>query len=90
MKVVKVTSKGQVTIPVEMRAALAIGEDTYLEVTVQDDEVRLRKRVATRPLGADDPIWDLIGSEASGTGDGSVDHDRYLAEGERAGWRTSS
>ena len=32
MKVVKVTSKGQVTIPVEVRAALGIDKDSYLEV----------------------------------------------------------
>ena len=66
MKVVKVTSKGQVTIPVEVRVDLGIDEDTYLEVTKEGNEIRLRKVVPTRPLGSDDPIWSLIGAGGSG------------------------
>ena len=42
MKVVKVTAKGQVTIPVDMRAALEIDEDTYLEVSGEGNEPRQR------------------------------------------------
>ena len=33
MKAIKVTSKGQVTIPIEIRTALGIDDDTYLEVS---------------------------------------------------------
>lgn len=90
MKVVKVTSKGQVTIPVEAREKLGISEDTYLEVVVEGSSVRLRKRPEARPLGDDDPIWGLVGTGRGGVSDVSHDHDRYLAEGERKRWRESS
>jgi AbrB family looped-hinge helix DNA binding protein len=90
MKAVKVTSKGQITIPVEIRTALGIDDGTYLEVTEHEDEIRLRKLVAAKPLGDDDPIWDLVGAADSGLGDVSSDHDRYLAAGEVSRWRGSS
>ena len=90
MKVVKVTSKGQVTIPKEVRKALGVADDSYLEVRVVGEEVRLRKLVPTRPLGEDDPIWELVGSASGDKDDVSVDHDKYLAEGEVNRWRKSS
>ena len=90
MKAIKVTSKGQVTIPVEIRLALGIDEQCYLEVSEDGGDIRLRKIVPTRPLGADDPIWDLIGSAESGLQDVSADHDRHLANGEIERWHGSS
>lgn len=90
MKAVKVTSKGQITIPVEIRVALGIDDDSYLEVSEQDDEIRLRKIIRARPLSAGDPIWDLIGRGDSGRRDVSADHDRHLADGEMKRWRESS
>ena len=90
MKAIKVTSKGQVTIPIEIRAALGIDDDTYLEVSEHDQEIRLRKLVPTRPLGEDDPIWRLVGAGNSGVGDAAAHHDRHLADGEIARWRESS
>ena len=90
MKVVKVTSKGQVTIPVEVRLALGIDEDTYLEVSDDGDEIRLRKIVPARPLGSDDPIWTLVGAGESGLGDVASEHDRHLAAAEIERWRESS
>jgi AbrB family looped-hinge helix DNA binding protein len=90
MKVVKVTSKGQVTIPSEVRAALGIDEGSYLEVTEEGEEIRLRKVVPARPLSGDDPIWGLIGAGESSRGDVASNHDRYLAEGEIERWRESS
>jgi transcriptional pleiotropic regulator of transition state genes len=90
MKVVKVTSKGQVTIPVEVRVALGIDEDTHLEVSEDGNEIRLRKLVPTRPLGGDDPIWSLIGIGQSGHRDAAAEHDRHLADGEMSRWRESS
>jgi transcriptional pleiotropic regulator of transition state genes len=89
MKVVKVTSKGQVTIPLKIRNELGIDDQSYLEVSTEGDVVCLRKRPRARPLGEDDPIWDLVGSAASGARDVSRDHDRYLAEAERRRWRGS-
>jgi len=90
MKVVKVTSKGQVTIPSALRASLGIDEGSYLEVTEDEEGIRLRKVVPARPLSGDDPIWSLIGEGASGLGDVASEHDRHLAEGEVERWRESS
>jgi transcriptional pleiotropic regulator of transition state genes len=90
MKALKVTSKGQITIPIELRTALGIDEHTYLEVSEAEDEIRLRKIVSTRPLGREDPIWDLIGAGESGQGRIAIDHDQHLASAEIARWRESS
>jgi transcriptional pleiotropic regulator of transition state genes len=90
MKAVKVTSKGQITIPIELREALGIDEGSYLEVLEGDREIRLRRIVPDRPLDDDDPIWDLIGAGDSGRADVSADHDRHLAEAEVDRWRESS
>jgi transcriptional pleiotropic regulator of transition state genes len=90
MKVVKVTSRGQVTIPVDVRRALGIDEDTHMEVSEDGAEIRLRKLVRTRPLGGDGPIWNLIGIGQSGRGDAADGHDRNLAAGEMDRWRESS
>jgi AbrB family looped-hinge helix DNA binding protein len=90
MKVVKVTSKGQVTIPVELRAAMGIDEDTYLEVSEVDNEIRLKKVIPTAPLNNDDPIWELIGAGESQLADVAESHDRYISEGELERWRESS
>jgi AbrB family looped-hinge helix DNA binding protein len=90
MKVAKVTSKGQITIPQEAREALGITDRSYLEVSVAGDEIRLRKIVRARPLGDDDPIWQLVGMSSGAAADVSADHDRYLADGEVGRWRESS
>lgn len=89
MKVVKLTSKGQVTIPVELRSALGIDEGSYLEVSSDGNEIRLRKIVPVRPLGSDDPIWNLIGAGESGFCDVAEEHDRHLADGETERWQES-
>jgi len=90
MKVVKVTAKGQVTIPSDVRTSLGIDEGTYLEVSEEGEEIRLRKLVPARPLSGDDPIWGLIGAGQSGLEDVAREHDRYLANGEIDRWRESS
>ena len=90
MKIVKVTSKGQVTIPVETRLALGIDQATYLAVSDDGDEIRLRKVVPTQPLGSEDPIWTLVGAGDSGRDDVASEHDRHLADVEIQRWRGSS
>lgn len=90
MKIAKVTGKGQITIPVEIRVALGIDEQSYLEISEDGEEIRLRKIVAARPLGGDDPIWSLVGAGDSGLGDVAAEHDRHLAAGEIDRWRESS
>jgi AbrB family looped-hinge helix DNA binding protein len=90
MKMYKVTEKGQVTLPVEVRESLGIDSQSMLEVWTEGDEVRMRKVDPRDALGPSDPIWELIGVGRSGTRDVSVNHDRYLAEGELRKWRESS
>ena len=90
MKVVKVTAKGQVTIPIEVRAALGIDQDSYLEVVANGDEIRLRRIRSVTPLSGDDPIWGLVGAGESGSPDVAEEHDRHGAEGELQRWRESS
>jgi len=46
--VVKVTSKGQLTLPAEIREDLNIGEDDYLYVTEAGDLI-LMKRIGVDP-----------------------------------------
>jgi AbrB family looped-hinge helix DNA binding protein len=90
MKAIKVTSKGQITIPIELRSALGIDDDTYLEVSASEHEIRLRKLVPARPLSDDDPIWGLIGVGRSAGTETSAHHDRDFADGEIARWRRKS
>ncbi|MEX2273269.1 MAG: AbrB/MazE/SpoVT family DNA-binding domain-containing protein [Vicinamibacterales bacterium] len=90
MKAIKVTSKGQITIPVEIRLAFGIDAQSYLEVSEDGKEIRLRKILRPRPLGSDDPIWTLIGAGHSGLRNVSSEHDRHLADGEINRWRESS
>jgi len=90
MAVVKVTSKGQITIPVEIRRTLGITEDSYVDISLEGDEVHVRKMIPTRPLSHNDPFMDLIGQGESGLDDVSQEHDRYLADGERKRWHGSS
>jgi len=90
VKAIKVTSKGQITIPIELRQSLGIDEGTYLEVTETEFEIRLRKLQPARPLGDDDPIWGLVGAGESGLDDVSAAHDRHLATAEIERWRGSS
>ena len=90
MKAIKVTSKGQITLPIEIRTALGIDEGTYLEVSEHDREIRLRKLTSAKPLDADDPMWGLLGAGRSGRRDVSAHHDRHLADAEIARWRGSS
>jgi len=86
-EIVRLTSKGQMTIPVEVRRRLGLEEGDALILTVHEDEIRLRKLEPFRPLASDDPIWEIIGAGESGLTDVSVHHDRYLAEGEVRRWR---
>lgn len=89
MAIVKVTEKGQITLPIDLRRKLRIGKDDYLVVETEGEYVRLRKVSEAKPLGPDDPIWMLIGKGSSGKPDVSRRHDDYLAQGERKRWRKS-
>jgi AbrB family looped-hinge helix DNA binding protein len=86
MTIVKVTEKGQLTLPIDLRRKLRIGKDDYLSVEAEGEVLKLRKVRERKLLGSDDPIWDFVGKGSSGTKDGSTDHDRYIAVGERRRW----
>jgi len=86
-EIMRVTTKGQLTIPVAIRKKLNIREGDYLQVHLEKNEIRLKKIEPIRPLGPEDPIWQLVGAGASGQKDISVNHDRYLAEGEINQWK---
>lgn len=87
MAIMKVTEKGQVTLPIDLRRKLRISKDDYLEVEADGSVLKIRKIESKRILGSDDPIWDFVGRSGSGGKDGSLRHDLYLAEGERKRWR---
>jgi AbrB family looped-hinge helix DNA binding protein len=87
MAIVKVTEKGQITLPVALRRSLKIGNGDYLVVEMEENVLTLRKVRKTKSLGSDDPIWDFVGRASTGSKDGSTEHDRYIAEGERKRWR---
>jgi AbrB family looped-hinge helix DNA binding protein len=87
MAIVKVTEKGQMTLPVDLRRKLRISKDDYLEVEAEGNVLKIRKVEAKKLLASDDPIWELIGRSGSGEKHGSALHDQYLAEAERKRWR---
>lgn len=89
MSIVKVTEKGQVTIPIHLRRKLGIRKDDYIAVEEEEDYLKLRKVSGTKALAPEDPIWQLVGKGSSGKKDVSRRHDHYLAEGERNRWRKS-
>ncbi|NPV80517.1 MAG: AbrB/MazE/SpoVT family DNA-binding domain-containing protein [Firmicutes bacterium] len=86
-ELMRMTAKGQLTIPISIRRRLNIREGDYIQIYLEGDEIRLRKVEPVRPLSADDPIWRLVGAGASGYTDISVNHDHYLAEGEVERWK---
>jgi transcriptional pleiotropic regulator of transition state genes len=87
MAIVKVTEKGQVTLPIDLRRKLRISKDDYLEVEAEGNVLKVRKLATKKVLAPDDPIWEMVGRSESEAKDVSVQHDRYLAEGERKRWR---
>jgi AbrB family looped-hinge helix DNA binding protein len=89
MPIIKVTEKGQVTLPIHLRRKLGIKKDDYLVVEAEGEYLKLRKVPETKSLGHEDPIWSWVGTASGGKKDVSIKHDRYMAEGERKRWRKS-
>jgi AbrB family looped-hinge helix DNA binding protein len=87
MAIVKVTEKGQVTLPIDLRRKLRISKDDYLEVEAEGSVLKVRKLASKQALAPNDPIWEMVGRSESGAKEVSVQHDRFLAEGERKRWR---
>lgn len=56
MQIVKVTGKGQLTLPIELRRKLRINKDDYLSVEAEGEVLTLRKVPERKVLGSNDPI----------------------------------
>ncbi len=78
-EVVKLTSKGQMTLPVKVRKLLGIKEGDHLAVYVNDEELILRKFLPFKKASPQDAIFKLIG-KGEGPSDSAEEHDKYLAE----------
>jgi transcriptional pleiotropic regulator of transition state genes len=81
-EVVKITSKGQMTLPKLIRDKLKLGQGSYLTVFLKGDEIVLKKINCPEPLSDDDPIWAMIGTVQTQEPDIAEKHDYYLVEGE--------
>jgi len=83
-EVVKVTSKGQMTLPASARKLLGIKKGDHLAVYVNGEELILRKFVPFKKASHKDAIFSLIG-KGEGPPDLAENHDRYLdiEEGDR-------
>ncbi|NLY75494.1 MAG: AbrB/MazE/SpoVT family DNA-binding domain-containing protein [Firmicutes bacterium] len=86
-EIMRVSAKGQFTIPVSVRKKFNIREGDYLQIWIENDEIRVKKVEPIQPLSPEDPIWKLIGAGESGYSDVSTNHDRYLAAGENKRWK---
>lgn len=86
-EIMRITSKGQLTIPVSIRKALKLKSGDYLRVNLDNQEIRLKKVETIQPLSSDDPIWSMIGAGESGQKDISSNHDAYLSQGEVERWK---
>ncbi|MDI6907936.1 MAG: AbrB/MazE/SpoVT family DNA-binding domain-containing protein [Thermoanaerobacterales bacterium] len=78
-EVVKVTAKGQMTLPASVRNLLGIKQGDHLAVYVHGDELVLRKLAPLRKASDKDAIFRLIG-RGEGPSDLAERHDVYLAE----------
>lgn len=82
MNLIRIRSKGQVTLPLAVRKALGASEGDYLVCEVQNDSVVLRKAPVYPRASFNDGIWKLVGSaeDREGKDDVSVNKHKYLGE----------
>lgn len=79
--IVRLTSKGQLTLPSSIRRKLGIGKGSRLFVVLDKDELRLKKiEGGNIPVFTEkSSFFDLIGS-FEGPRDLARNHDSYLSE----------
>lgn len=85
-RLTRLTAKGQLTIPVEIRKNFNLKPGDYLAVSTADGNIIVKKATTITPLTDNDPIWKMIGIGKSSYTDASEKHDSYLAEGEIESW----
>lgn len=78
-EIIKVTSKGQMTLPKAIREKLKLSKGAHLAVYLNGEEIVLKRIEPFRPLGQDDPIWDLAGV-IDDEPDVGVRHDVYVVQ----------
>ncbi len=86
-EIMRITSKGQLTIPASIRRELKLKGGDYLRVNFVNEEIRIKKVEKVQPLSSDDPIWNMIGIGESGNKDIAVNHDAYLSQEEVKRWK---
>jgi len=78
--IVKVSSKGQLTLPADIRKKLGLLKGSKLYLVLDNDEIRIKAFKDKLPvLNEKSDIFDLVGS-FSGPPDLSENHDQYVAE----------
>jgi antitoxin PrlF len=79
--IVKISSKGQLTLPAEIRKKMGLLKGSKLYLVLDNDEIRIKAFKGKLPvLNEKSSIYSLIGS-FSGPEDLSAKHDQYVAEG---------
>ncbi|AEG16238.1 SpoVT/AbrB domain-containing protein [Desulfofundulus kuznetsovii DSM 6115] len=82
MNLIRIRSKGQITLPLPVRRAVQADIGDYLVCEVRGDSVILRKAPVYPRASFDDAIWRLVGSaeDKEGREDVSVDKHKYLGD----------
>lgn len=77
---ITVTSKRQITLPVEVCRDLGIGKGDQLEIVQVDDEIRLKPVPRFAPLTKNSSLFRFVGVSEGPGGPGARHHDRVLAD----------
>lgn len=86
-EIMRVSAKGQLTIPVRIREKLNIREGDYVQISIEEGEARIKKISSVIPLSKEDPMWEMVGMGKSDYRDVSLNHDLRLAEDEVNRWK---
>lgn len=81
-RLTRLTEKGQLTIPMEIRKNLNLKPGDYFAVSTNEGDIIIKRAAIIEPLTDNDPIWKMIGVGKSNYSDISEKHDSFLAEGE--------
>ncbi|MEW6424623.1 MAG: AbrB/MazE/SpoVT family DNA-binding domain-containing protein [Bacillota bacterium] len=84
MEVIKISSKGQITIPLAIRKKIGLAEGDLLVIQAIDREIRLSKvePINLHPFTGDNPIFELAGT-ITDQPDVSINHDEHLYGGKK-------
>lgn len=77
--VVRLTAKGQMTVPIRARKKLGLKHGDHLAVYVRDDELVLRKLAPLKRATEGDAVFALVG-RWQGPSDLAEAHDQHMAD----------